>query len=62
MTQYKDKNGTLLKVNDKVKTELGTVYTITNINGVTRMARVENRKIIETLNMKKFDFDGSEKV
>jgi len=62
MMKYVDCNNTILKVDDRVKTKGGIEYKIINLNGVCRLARYENNRIIETLNFKKYDHSTLEKI
>jgi len=45
----KDKNGNILKIEDKLKSAKGEIFTIENFGGVTRLAMRVNGQVIKTI-------------
>jgi hypothetical protein len=60
---YKDKNGTILKIGDRIQNKQGEVRKLENINGVAMaVKRDTSMRIVETTVVNKIDFNHMEKV
>jgi len=60
---YKDKNGNILKVNDRLTNAKGEVFFIENIRGVTMLiTKHENKRIKSAKVFSKIDLNEMEKV
>jgi len=58
---YRDCNGELLQVGDRVKNVKGEIARIENFNSITRLAIIENGRIVKTVNIRDVDFTQLEK-
>lgn len=59
----KDKNGTILKIHDKVKDLKGEVWKLENVRGVTLALRYNAKnQIVESKVLRKLNLDECEKI